>query len=177
VSFTPSAAGFYAITGSYSGDVAHHTSSGQSGSVTATAGSTTPPAPSPDSVSVGHITVAGTTASVPVSCSGGSSCRITLTLSVLETLTKGKVTAVTASTKITKKTVIVASEVITVAAGKTATIKLTLDSTGKRLLASHSPLRTRLTVSAFGKRVASPTLTFKAKRARAPRRRPTQDTD
>ena len=155
------------MTGSYGGDGTHHTSSGQSASVTVTAKSSPPPAPG--SASVSHVSAAGTTASVGVSCSGGSSCTITLTLSVLETLHHGKVTAVAASTKKTKKTkktVVVGSESVTIAAGKSETVKLKLNATGKRLLAKHNPLKAKLAVTASGKTVTRSTVTFKTKKKR-----------
>ena len=158
LSFTPSAAGSYTITGSYGGDSTHQTSSGQENPLTVFGPS------SPGNASVGHVTVSGTSASVPVSCSGGSACTITLTLSAVETLRHGKVTAVAASAKTVRKTVVVGSKKVTVAAGKSETVKLSLNGTGKRLLAKHKPLRTKLTVRASGKTVASSTIAFKTKK-------------
>jgi hypothetical protein len=102
-----------------------------------------------------------------VSCSGGGSCTITLTISVVEKLRHGKVIAVAASTKKTKKTkktVVVGSKVVTVAAGRSETVTLSLNATGKRLLTKHSPLKTKLTVAQSGKTIANPTMTFKAKK-------------
>jgi hypothetical protein len=115
------------------------------------------------SASIGHVTVSGTTASVAVSCSGASSCTITLTLSALETLLRGKVIAVAASAKTTKKTVVVGSETVTVAAGTRRTVNLSLNGTGKKLLGKHNPLRTKLRITQASKTVASSTITFKAK--------------
>jgi hypothetical protein len=113
--------------------------------------------------SIGHVTVSGTTASVAVSCSGASSCTITLTLSALETLLRGKVIAVAASAKTTKKTVVLGYETVTAAAGTRQTVKLSLNGTGKKLLGKHNPLRTKLRITQASKTVASSTITFKAK--------------
>jgi len=63
-----------------------------------------------------------------------------------------------------RKTVVVGSKKVTVAAGKRETVKLSLNGTGKRLLAKHKPLRTKLTVRASGKTVASSTIAFKTKK-------------
>ncbi|MGO9793047.1 MAG: Ig-like domain-containing protein [Solirubrobacteraceae bacterium] len=162
VSFMPSAAGSYTVTGGYGGDSEHQTSSGQSGSITA-ATSTSPPPPGRGSASVGPVSVSGTTASVSVSCSGSGSCRLTLRLSVLETLKRGKLTAVAASAQRTKKTVVVGAVTVTVAAGTSETVKLNLNATGKRLLPKHNPLKAKLTLVQSGKTVAGSTVTFKLK--------------
>ncbi len=162
VMFTPSETGSYAVAGAYGGDSTHHTSSGQSALVTVTVQSSPPQVPG--SAAVRRVTVSGTTASVAVSCSGGSSCTITLTLLVVETLHHGKVTAVAASAKTVRKTVLVGYKTVTVAAGKSETVKLSLNGSGKRLLAKHTPLRTKLTVRALGKTVASSAIAFKAKK-------------
>jgi hypothetical protein len=112
------------------------------------------------------VSAAGVIASVPVSCSGARSCTITVTLSVLETLHHGKVTALAASAKTTKKTVVVGSETVTIAAGKSRTVRISLNGSGKRLLAKHNPLKAKLAVTASGKKVSSSTITFKTKKKR-----------
>jgi hypothetical protein len=156
------------VTGSYNGDSTHHTSSGQSGPVTAIAKSTPPP-PGPGSVSVGKAKVSAKTATVKVSCAGaaGASCKVKLTLTVVETLKGGKLTAVAASAKkTTKKTVIVGSVTVTIAAGKGETIMVKLNGTGKKLLAKHNPLKTKLTITQAGKTITGATITFKNKKKR-----------
>jgi hypothetical protein len=160
VRFMPLAGGSYTVTGGYGGDSEHQTSSGQSGSITA-ARSTSPP-PGRGRASVARVSVSGTTASVRVSCSGSRSCRLTLRLSVLETLKRGKLTAVAASAQRTK-IVVVGAVTVTVAAGRSETVKLNLNATGKRLLPKHNPLKAKLTLVQSGKTVAGSTVTFKIK--------------
>ncbi len=168
VTFTPSETGSYAVAGGYGGDSTHDASSGLSAATTVTSSATPPPGPgSAASAAVGHVTVSGTTARVPVSCSGGSSCTIALTLSVVETLRHGKVTAIAASAKTVRKTVVVGAKTVTIAAGKSETVKLSLNRTGKRLLSKHHLLRTKLRVKASGKTVASSTIAFKAKKKKS----------
>jgi hypothetical protein len=124
----------------------------------------TPPASTPPrrgSASVGHVSVSGSSVRVAVNCSGGSSCTIKLTISVVETLRRGKVTAIAASAKAIKKTVVVGSKSVTIAAGKSETVTLSLNRSGKRLLARHNPLKTKLALSASGKTIAHFTITFK----------------
>jgi hypothetical protein len=89
---------------------------------------------------------------------------VTLTLSVVETLKGGKVTAVAASAKkTTRKTVDVGAVTVTVAAGRSDTIKVALNGAGKKLLAKHRPLKAKLTLTQAAGTVDSSTVTFKAK--------------
>ena len=99
-----------------------------------------------------------------VSCTGSTSCKIKLTASVRETIRRGKVIAVAASTKKTKtikKTITIASKTATIPAGATKTITLTLNGAGKRLLAKHNPLKAKLTVTQSRRTVTSKTITLK----------------
>ncbi|MGZ6840278.1 MAG: hypothetical protein ACXVHC_07485 [Frankiaceae bacterium] len=99
-----------------------------------------------------------------MSCTGSTSCQIQLTASVRETIRRGKVIALAASTKkTTKKTVTIASKTATIPAGRTKTITLTLNGAGKRLLAKHNPLKAKLTVTQSRKTVTSKTITLKTK--------------
>ena len=120
----------------------------------------------PGGLTVGHASVFGTTASVRVNCLGSESCTIALKLSVLETLKDGKVIAVTARAKTVKKTVVVATETITIAARKSETVKLSLNGIGKKLLGKHNPLTTKFTIARSGRTVSSSTISFKARSKR-----------
>jgi hypothetical protein len=62
------------------------------------------------------------------------------------------------------KAVVVGSKTVTVAAGKSETVKLSLNGAGKRLLAKHNPLRTEFTGRTSGKAVASSTIAFEAQK-------------
>jgi len=91
--------------------------------------------------------VSGTTARVRVSCTGapGATCRVTLKLTVTETLSHGKVTAVSARKK--HKVVVVGSASVTLKAGETKTIRVSLNRSGKHLLAHFHRLKVKLRVS------------------------------
>jgi hypothetical protein len=138
-------------------------SSGSSGASGST-GSTGPQTSS--TVSVGHTTLTGSAVSIPVTCQGTSSCLVTASLSVEETLNGHTVVAVTAQAtgqkkvKRTKKTVVVGSNRVTVGAGRRTTVKVSLNAAGKRLETKHPRLKTKLTVSLAGKRSATATVTF-----------------
>ena len=163
VTFTPSTGGTYTVTGSYGGDSRHLASSGQQGSLIASGQGQT---------RVGHPVVSHSTVSVPLRCSGGGACKVTLTLTVIETIKRGKVIAVAAAskkTKKTKKTVVLATAKVTIPAGKTKTVKITLNRTGKHLLSTHRTLKIRLAIVQSAHTVTRLTVTFKA--ARKPHRR------
>ena len=138
ITFTPSTAASYTLTAKYKGDTTHLASSGRSAAIKAI---------TPGRATVKHISTSGATISVRVSCTGSISCNIKLTASVRETIQSGKVIALAASTKTTKKTITIASKTATIPAGSTKTIKLTLNGAGKQLLATHHPLKAKLTVT------------------------------
>ena len=101
-------------------------------------------------------------------CKGNTSCKIKLTGTVLETIRRGKVVALAASTKTTKKkptkkTITIASKTATIPAGATKTIKLTLNRAGKKLLAKHHPLKAKLTITQARKTLTRKTITLKPK--------------
>jgi hypothetical protein len=150
--FRPASAGAATVTAAYHGDGGHDTSTGHA-EIDAIA---------PTAVaSLGHPTVSGTTASVPVRCTGGASCRVKLTVSVVETLKHGTVVAVSATARTTHKTVDLVSRSVTVPAGATQTVTLKLDSAARRLLKKHSPMKALLTLAtASGSSVEHTTLRF-----------------
>jgi hypothetical protein len=95
--------------------------------------------------SVRKVTVSGTTASVLVSCSGGS-CQLTIELTVTETIKRGTVIVVSAARKKTK-VMIIGRANTTLAAGQHKTIKMALNRTGKQLLSKYHHLKVKLAVS------------------------------
>jgi hypothetical protein len=141
---------------------------------TLTTTSQTPPPPPPAGsghASIGHVTVSGNTASVPASCSGstGQTCNLTLTMTVTETVKGHKVVAVTSRKQAHthRKVVVVGSAHVSLTAGQTRVVRVTLNRTGKALLASHHTLKVTLRAAqtlANGHTVTvgSRTLTFKA---------------
>ena len=140
VTFTPSAAGGYTITGSYGGDSRHHLSSG-TGSLTAK------PAGGLGKASVGKITISGTTAKVRITCTGetGKRCPVTLRM----------------STK-TKKKVVVGKSAKTIAAGHKVAVRISLNADGKRLLAKLHKMRVSLVVREKTTKIATRKLSFKS---------------
>jgi hypothetical protein len=176
ITFIPSAAASYTLTANYTGDNAHLASSGQSTPITATPPPVTvkPPPTASGRASVKHISTSDATVSVRVNCKGSTSCKIKLTGTVLETIRHGKVIALAASTKTkgkgkgkgkrtSKKTITIISKTATIPAGKTKTIKLTLNAAGKKLIAKHHPLKAKLAVTQSSKTVTHQTITLKPK--------------
>ena len=114
----------------------------------------------------------GTTVGVPVTCSGATSCTVSLALSITEELKGAQITAVeargpkAAKTKTTKKTVTVGHTTATIAANGKRTVKLTLNTGGKRLLSQRHTLAVKLTVSVKNRTLTTRVLHFKAPRKR-----------
>ena len=147
----------------------------------------TPPPPSPPppppatpkvgeaKASGGTATVRGPNVSVRVSCKGaaGSTCRLALRLTVTETLKGKKILAVSAGKKARKvrKVVSVGSKNVTLTAGQALTVRVPLNSTGRKLLAQHHRLKVTLrviqTLSKGGaETISRQVVTFKVKPAK-----------
>jgi len=86
---------------------------------------------------------------VPITCSGSASstCKITAQLVIVEEL-RGHKMVITSAKR--KRTVVLASKSITLAGGQTATIRLTLNATGRALLARLHRLVVKLDVTPAG---------------------------
>jgi hypothetical protein len=120
--------------------------------------------------SIGHASVSGTTVAVGVSCGGlaGQKCTITLKMTVKETVSAGKVVALSASAHAAAtRTVAVGTRTVSLAAGHSETVHVKLDAAGKSLLAAHRKLSVKLAASrrtSVGATVgfASRTIAFKA---------------
>lgn len=113
-----------------------------------------PPASVPGSGagSVGRATVRGSTASLLATCQGtaGATCKVTATLAITETLRGAKVIAVTRAKKrqrTTRRVVTVGTTTVTLTAGRSQVVGISLNATGRRLLASRHTLPVRLTAS------------------------------
>jgi len=99
----------------------------------------------------------------------GSHCVERLQLTVTETLKGAKVIAITTARvkrpKLHKRIVVLGSATVTVAAGHHATIKISLNGRGRRLLFQHHVLKAELTLTQTGGYVIlTRTITFKADR-------------
>jgi hypothetical protein len=144
--FTPRSAGDFWWYASYSGD-------GTNNPATSACGSTMPRTVvrTPDTLITGHVnrTVSGPTLSVPLSCHGNvaAGCRSVLTLK-------------TTNPASSLNKVIVGSASASLNAGQSKTVDITLNDTGKQLLAKRGSLETRLSVTEFGQVVARKTVTF-----------------
>ena len=125
----------------------------------------------PGRASVGHAKVKGTTVSVPISCKGDTSCTVSLKLTVTETLRGHKVIAVSArKAKVTHKTIVLGTASATIRAGRTATVKIGLNRTGRHLLAARHRLTAKLTVTqrvnGRNRTISTQKVTFKAPKPR-----------
>ena len=112
--------------------------------------------------SVGHVTVSGEAARVPISCHGSGTCAFTLTLSVTETIRGGKVIAVAAhaTTGTTKKVVVVGKASRRLSGGHSATVTIGLNAKGRGLLGTHHRLKIKLAVTSERSTIATTTLTL-----------------
>ena len=120
---------------------------------------------------MGHAKVKGTTVSVPISCKGDTSCTVSLKLTVTETLRGHKVIAVSArKAKVTHKTIVLGTASATIRAGRTATVKIGLNRTGRHLLAARHRLTAKLTVTqrvnGRNRTISTQKVTFKAPKPR-----------
>jgi Calcineurin-like phosphoesterase len=130
-----------------------------------------PPPPRNGHTSIGHAKVKGTTASVRVSCTGptGAACKLAFRMTVTEKRRGHKIIAITArkKPKIRKVVVTVGSaRGLTLVAGQSKVVKVSLNGLAKRLLASRHTLKVTLDVtqilSSRTSRTFSQTVTFKA---------------
>ncbi len=130
------------------------------------------------SATVGHVNVAGGAVKVAVGCAGEADtrCKVTLTLIAVQTVKNGKVVATTAAKrktkskkpvggKTTRKTVVLGNATVTLTAGHSKTVRITLDSAGRRLLGKAHRFGAKLTVTeligAQGRVVATRTIAFR----------------
>jgi hypothetical protein len=134
---------------------------------------TTSSPPPPGRISVGQAKVKGSTATVPVSCKGATSCQVSLGLTAKETLIGKRIIAVSAGKpngKRRHKVVKLGGATATVGAGKTVRIKVKLNRTGRGLLSKRRHFKAKLTVTqrSGGKTVVvvHRTLTFRASSGR-----------
>ena len=133
----------------------------------------TSPPPGNGRTSVGHARVRGTSAFVRVSCSGaaGATCKVSFRMTVTKRFRGRKLIAVTARKRVRKVVVTVGSaHTITLTAGQSKVVKISLNRTGKRLLAGRHTLKVRLHVTQVlgggRSKTVSQTVRFKAPKKR-----------
>jgi hypothetical protein len=131
---------------------------------------TTAATPGSGTVTVGHPKISGTTASVKVSCGGapGAQCKLALSLTVHETLKGHKVVAVSARAHRKHKVVVIGTKTLTLTAGNSQTVRISLNRQGRKLLKARHTLKATLHISeAIGggrtESVATKTVKFKAR--------------
>ena len=136
-----------------------------------TTASPPPPPPGNGHTSVGHAKVRGTSAFVRVSCTGaaGATCKLKFRMTVTEKFRGRKIIAITArkKPKIRKVVVTVGSaRGLTLVAGQSKVVKISLNRRGKRLLASRHTLKVTLHVTQVlgggRSKTVSQTVKFKA---------------
>jgi hypothetical protein len=121
--------------------------------------------PTPSPASIGSAKVSGTSAQVTISCPSANSaaCTVTLTLVVTEKLKGTKVISILARTpKITTRKVTIGTASATVTPGAHKQLTVSLNGTGKKLLAARHTLAASLSVTQRGAAAATRKLTFKA---------------
>ncbi|HEX3691599.1 MAG TPA: hypothetical protein VHV28_18005 [Solirubrobacteraceae bacterium] len=122
-----------------------------------------PPAPVAGKASVGHARVSGKTVSVPITCTGDTSCKVSLKLTVIETHRGHKLIAVSArKAKLTHKTVVLGTASATIKAGRKATVHISLNGTGRHLLAARHTVTAKLAVVQSRRTILRQKVTFKA---------------
>jgi hypothetical protein len=91
--------------------------------------------------------VSGATAAIPVVCSGlpGAQCSLSLRMTVTETLRGHKLIGVSA--RVRHRIIGVGSATVTLTAGTEATVRISLNRTGRSLLASRHVLKVKLVVT------------------------------
>jgi hypothetical protein len=127
-----------------------------------------PPAPPViGKASVGHARVSGRTVSVPITCTGDTSCTVSLRLTATETRRGHRIIAVSArKAKLRHKTVVLGTATATVKAGGSQTVRISLNRTGRKLLAARHKLTAKLAVtqriSGRNRTISTQKVTFKA---------------
>jgi hypothetical protein len=127
------------------------------------------PPPGPGRLSVGRPHVSGKTVTVQLQCAGssGSTCITVLTLTGTELIRAGKVIAVIAKVKTTRKPVRLDRATLTMTAGQTTSVRMSLNRLGIALLAKLHTLIAKLTVAENGK-AQYKTIAFKSRTPREP---------
>jgi hypothetical protein len=153
------------------------TGGGNTGKGTTGGGTSTGPT-SPPNAHVVSVSGARGKFTVTLSCpaTGAACAPVSLQATVKEHLKDSKVTAITAGGKkkkahATTKQVVVASGSVTLAAGTTKTLTLTLDSTGRALLSKFGKLPAIVTASSAGKTIDTTTVTVQKAKTKRKRKK------
>ncbi len=130
------------------------TTSSETTSSATTSSATTGATTTPTLSLAGPITSTASAVLVPLECSPGSGTCATavVKVTIVETLSKGRLVAVAAkhSSKLTKRTVVVGMLSATLSAGEKKIVSVALSSTAKKLLALHKKLAVEVQVVSDG---------------------------
>jgi hypothetical protein len=124
---------------------------------------------------IGRIIVHGARTRVATRCKGlaWAPCSITLRLTAMETIKRGKVITISSSAakphNSRRKTVVLGAVTAVVPAGRSTTLSFSLNATGRRLLIRRHRLQVKLTISQSGHIVLTRAITFTAFRRRRER--------
>ncbi len=137
--------------GETGGDGTGGTGGGGPGGTDGGGGGGTPPAPA-----LVRATTSGTVVRVTISCV--AACQVQITITVTETLRRGKVISISR-----KRKLVIGKATATLTAGQRRTVRVSLNKAGRKLLASRKRFKARLAVSQAGSTVSRATLTFRRK--------------
>jgi hypothetical protein len=131
--------------------------------------SSPPPPPTPGKAKAGKPHVSGTSVTDLITCTGQTSCTVTMKLTVNENRKGHKIVAVSAGhrpkPKVTHKVVGLGATSATIPAGQSKTLRVSLNRKGRALLKAHRHLTAKLTVaqitSGHSRQVATDKVRFK----------------
>ncbi|HUB74762.1 MAG TPA: carboxypeptidase regulatory-like domain-containing protein [Solirubrobacteraceae bacterium] len=157
----PASAGGGSTTGQTSTGSSSTSSSGNSSSST---GSSEVASFKNAKISLGRVKATSDAVLVSLRCTApsGSCPAATVELTVVEKLTAGKVTALSA--KSGKRTVVLGKLTVTITAGQSRTVKVALNAAGRKLLSAHGRLPVEVSVSAGSSTVGARHVTLSAKK-------------
>jgi hypothetical protein len=129
-----------------------------------------PPPPTPGKAKAGKPHVSGTSVTELITCTGQTSCQVTLKLTVKETRKHHKVIAISArhkpKPKVTHKVVVLGTASATIPAGHSKRVRVSLNKKGRALLKARHRLTATLTVaqitSGRSRPIATQKVQFKA---------------
>lgn len=127
---------------------------------TATTGTTSHP-----TVALRSAKVSGSTVTLSLACPAAASqaCKVSIVLSIVETVKRGRVIAIRPARSApvtTHKTIVVGRATVTIGAGHTKTVKVKLNSAGRKLVKSARKLRAKLSLSRGRTVTTTKTVTF-----------------
>ena len=159
---------FGVVSGGFAADYSHETTSpayigvvygaaGGTGGPTPTPTPTPPPPPKPSTLGYGTASVKGIAVRLTLTCSAGGGCTRATVRETIRVRVKGRTilgiaTGKTKSTKKIKiKVLVIGTRSLTPASGRSTTVAVSLNATGRRLLARFHRLRLTVTVATGGK--------------------------